>query len=114
MTQPTDRPVTRQPLDDLIAEAAAATGILPTIDRCHQLNRELRAALADLASQARTRQAAAGDRSRDWYRYDRLLTDTAGVLGQGLGYGLLSAALHVSALGRQAQALADGLTEQQT
>ncbi|MFJ5973489.1 DUF6415 family natural product biosynthesis protein [Streptomyces sp. NPDC093060] len=109
MNQPTDRAApdyTPAQVDALIAESAAATGILPTIDRCHHLNRQLRAAIQQLADQVRQRQAAFPERSRDWYRCDRLLTDTGTVLAEGMGHGLLSAALHVAALGRQAQALA--------
>lgn len=109
VNHPTDRAApgyTPAQVDALIAEAAAATGILPTIDRCHHLNGELRAAIQQLADQVRKQQAAVPDRSRDWYRCDRLLIDTDTVLAEGMGHGLLSAALHVAALGRQAQALA--------
>lgn len=108
MTNPTDRAAPQQPLDALIDEAFDATRILPPYERCETLNRDLRAVVEQLADQVRQRQAAAPERSRDWYRCDRLLADTEAVLAEGMGHGLLSAALHVAALGRQAQALSDG------
>jgi hypothetical protein len=97
----------QQELDDLISEAYAATGILPTIDACHRLNERLRAAIRDLAGQVKERRAGQTTGTRDWYRCDRLLTDTETVLAETMGPGLLSAAMHVAALGRHCQMLRD-------
>lgn len=102
MTNPTDHPPTREHVQQLLDDAAAATGILPTIDQCQQLNNELRRLLAELDQQVRHRQADLTPRSRDWYAADRILVDTGVVLADTMGLGLLSAATHVAALGRQA------------
>lgn len=104
MTNPTDHPPTREHVRELLADAQAATGILPTIDQCQRLNDELRRLLADLDAQVRQRQAQSVPRSRDWYAADRLTADAAAVLAESMGLGLLSAATHVAALGRQCEA----------
>ena len=111
MSQPTDRAAPEQTLDRLISEAFAATGILPTIDACRRMDEQLRAAIEELAEQVRARQAAARPRSRTWYRCDRLLVDTAETLAADMGSGLLSAATHVSALGRHCQRLRECIWE---
>ncbi|MFD7465200.1 hypothetical protein [Streptomyces tendae] len=105
MTNPTDHPPTREHVQQLLDAAAAATGILPTIGQCQHLNVELRRLLAGLDQQLRHRQTGLTPRSRDWYAADRLLTDTGAVLAETMGLGLLSAATHVAALGRQAAAV---------
>lgn len=105
MQQPTDRNPTHQTLNDLIDEGFAAPGVLPTHERCVELNRYLRAAIGDLSLQAREEAAQHDERSRDWYRLHNLVRDADIVLASDLGTGLLSAAIHVSALARQARAL---------
>ena len=55
MAHSTEHHTQAQHLDQLIAEAADATGILPTIDRCQQLHDELRAAIGQLALAFQTR-----------------------------------------------------------
>ncbi|MGX1254247.1 hypothetical protein RKD48_006758 [Streptomyces ambofaciens] len=103
MTNPTDHPtIQERDVQQLLDDAAAATGILPTIGQCQQLNDELRRLLADLDQQVRHRQTGLAPRSRDWYAAERLLIDTGAVLADTMGLGLLSAATHVAALGRQA------------
>lgn len=109
MTNPTDRAAPRQSIDDLISEAYAATGILPTIDDCRRINDGLREAIGEHAEEIRERQAGLPARSRDWYRCDRLLADTVELLARDMGSGLLSAALHVAELGRHCQMLRDCL-----
>lgn len=111
MANPTDRTAPDQTLDDLISEAYAATGILPTIDDCRRINDGLRAAIGELAGQVGERQLHKTARSRDWYRCDRLLADTETLLAQDMGAGLLSAALHVAELGRHCQMLRDCIRE---
>ncbi|CAM5626831.1 hypothetical protein STENM36S_03992 [Streptomyces tendae] len=106
MTNPTDHPtVQERDVHELLAAAEAATGVLPTIDRCRQLNDALRRLLVDLDEQVRLRQVHLVPRSRDWYAADRLATDSGRVLAESMGLGLLSAATHVSALGRQCAAV---------
>lgn len=107
MTHPTDRTAPDQTVDDLISEAYAATGILPTIDRCRELNTALREHIRQLDGQVRQRQDKASQRSRDWYRCDRLAADTRELLAHDMGSGLMSAALHVAQLGRHCQMLRD-------
>lgn len=109
MQQPTDRNPTQQTLNDLIDEGLAATGVLPAHERCVELNRYLRAAIGDLSLQAREEAGQYDEGSRDWYRLHNLVRDADIVLKSGLGTGLLSAAIHVSALARQARALSDGV-----
>ncbi|MFJ4785182.1 DUF6415 family natural product biosynthesis protein [Streptomyces sp. NPDC088794] len=98
-------------LDELISEAYAATGILPTIDDCRRLNEQLRAAIKELADEVRRRRDQMPARSRDWYRCDRLLADTGPLLAEDMGAGLLSAAMHVAELGRHCQMLRDCIRE---
>jgi hypothetical protein len=111
MSQPTDRAAAQQPLDDLIAEAQGATGILPTIDRCQHLRDELRAAITDLAVQVRRRLDRAPHGSSDWARLDQALLQAQGALLGGFGVGLRSAALHVQTLGEAAAVLAERMRE---
>lgn len=107
MEQSTDRVATQQPLDELIAEACDATGILPTIDRCQHLSDELRAAVTDLADQVRRRLDYAARDTAEWTRLESALLQAQGALLGGFGVGLRSAAVHVKTLGEAAAALAD-------
>jgi hypothetical protein len=107
MEQITDRAAAQQPLDELIAEAQAATGILPTIDRCHHLRDELRAAVTALAAQVRRRLDAADTGTPEWTRLESALLQAQGALLGGFGVGLRSAAVHVKTLGEAAAVLAD-------
>ena len=109
MGHPTDPATTQPTLQDLIDEAFAATGVLPPHGRCVELNRALRAAIGDLSLQAREEAKQHDERSRDWYRLHNLVRDADIVLKSDLGTGLLSAAIHVSALARQARALSNGV-----
>jgi hypothetical protein len=109
MQQPTDRNPIQQTLNQLIDEGFAATGVLPAYERCVELNRYLRAAIGDLSLRAREEAKQHDERSRDWYRLHNLVRDADIVLKSDLGTGLLSAAIHVSALARQARALSNGV-----
>jgi hypothetical protein len=112
MEQITDRAAAQQPLDELIAEAAAATGILPTIDRCQQLRDELRAAVTALADQVRRRLDYAATGTPEWTRLEGALLQAQGALLGGFGVGLMSAAVHVKTLGEAAAALADCIRDE--
>lgn len=107
MSHSTEHHAQAQHLEQLIAEAAAATGILPTIDRCEQLRDELRDAVTELSDQVRRRLDCAAADTAEWKRLDRALLQAQGALLGGLGLGLRSAALHVQTLGEAAAALAD-------
>ncbi|MCX5335498.1 DUF6415 family natural product biosynthesis protein [Streptomyces sp. NBC_00140] len=109
MAKPTDRTrptYTPEQVDELVAASEIATGILPTIDWCRDLDQQLRDAIADHLDLVRQQQAALVDRSRGWYLRDKLITATDEVLQTEMGSGSLSAALHVAGLGRQLRALA--------
>lgn len=112
MTNPTDRAAVHT-LDDLISEAYAATGVLPTIDNCRRINDGLRQAIGELAKQVQHLKAMQPVRSRDWYRCDKLLDGTTHLLACDMGSGLLSAAMHVAELGRHCQMLRDCIRETQ-
>lgn len=109
MTHPTDNAAPEQPLDALLDEAFDATRVLPPHPRCMELNQQLRAAIGDLYLAAQEARAGTVEHSRDWWRLTNALTDTEYVLAEDLGAGLLSAALHVAALARQALALRNAL-----
>lgn len=100
-------PTQRRELDELIARAAAAPGILPTIDDCRDLESRLRRAIGPLADAVRHRQDRLPEGSPDWQACEAALLGAQGALCGSLGLGLRSAALHVATLGEQAQALAD-------
>jgi hypothetical protein len=104
MTQPTDQPAPHQTLDALISEAFGATRDRPPPERCEELNRQLRAEIGHLHLAAREAQAGEEEYSRDWWRLRNVLLDTDYVLAEELKTGL-SAAIHLGALARQAQAL---------
>ncbi|MEU9470390.1 DUF6415 family natural product biosynthesis protein [Streptomyces avermitilis] len=111
MTQPTDQPATHQPLDSLINEAFGARQVLPRRERCEELNQLLRAAIGDLIPAIQEQARQLPEYSRDWYRLTGIVEDTRDVLRGGLGHGLLSAAIHLSALARQARSLAGCLPD---
>jgi GTP1/Obg family GTP-binding protein len=94
-------------LDELIAEAKDATGILPTIDRCQQLRNELQGRITDLANQVRRRLDYLPAGTDEWMRLEGALLQAQGALLGGLGRGLKSAAVHVKTLGEAAAELAD-------
>jgi hypothetical protein len=100
-----------QRYDDLIAEAEAAAGILPPIDDCRRLARELRAAIRDLAERVRARQDHLPQDDDAWRACEAALLAAQAALCGGLGLGLRSAALHVSTLGGAARRLADVAAE---
>lgn len=108
MAHPTEQPAPAQErdLDDLIARAVAAPGILPTIDECRRLNDELRAAIGPLADTVRRRQDQLPREAADWQACEDALLGAQAALCGGLGLGLRSAALHVAVLAEQACALA--------
>jgi uncharacterized protein YgbK (DUF1537 family) len=112
MAHHTEHHGTTQHLDQLIAEAADATGILPTIDRCQQLHDELRAAIGDLADQVRRRLDYQASDTAEWTRCERALLQAQGALLGSLGAGLRSAALHVQTLGEAAAALSDCIRDE--
>lgn len=105
MAQPMDTSATSEHLDALIGEAFNATQVLPTIDRCRQLNSELRDAIDPLYAATRELADTYPVRSRDWYRLTGLLEAADEALAASLGVGLMSAALHLTALARVAQDL---------
>lgn len=105
MSQSTDRAATDQTLDGLLAEAAAALEVLPSIADCERLERELRRAVRDLADQVRTEMAYLPRGSVDWNRRDQALIGARATLTGDLGYGLQSAARQVAALGMRAEEL---------
>jgi hypothetical protein len=107
MAHSTEHHAHAQHLDQLIAEAADATGILPTIDRCEELRDQLRAAIGDLADQVRRRLDYTSTGTAEWTGCERALLQAQGALLGSLGAGLRSAALHVQTLGEAAGALAD-------
>ncbi|MET7687924.1 DUF6415 family natural product biosynthesis protein [Streptomyces sp. NPDC005483] len=94
-------------LDDLIAEAQAATGILPTIDRCEEMRDALLAHITELADQVRRRLAGFQDGAPEWQRHKQALLQAQGALTGSFGRGLRSAALHVQTLGEAAAVLDD-------
>lgn len=111
MSQSTDRAATEQTLTSLIDEAAQATQVLPPYERCVELNEGLRNAISGLCEQVEQQAGEHPVRSRDWYRLTGLLEQADMILGAGMGEGLMSAALHVAALGRQARLMRDGIAD---
>lgn len=108
MTHPTDQAApAHQRYEALIAEAEAASGMLPTIDDCRRLETGLRDAIGDLADTVRRRQDRLPRDEAAWQRCERALLDAQAALCGSLGLGLRSAALHVATLGQAARALAD-------
>jgi hypothetical protein len=109
MSNPTDRAAlqaAREPaLNGLIAEAEAATGMLPTIDDCRRLRDDLRAAIGRLADQVRRRQDYLARGITGWQQCEEALLQAQGALIGDLGRGLKSAADHVRVLGEAARAL---------
>ncbi|MCX4816802.1 DUF6415 family natural product biosynthesis protein [Streptomyces sp. NBC_01239] len=109
MQQPTNRAAPeaapRTALDGLIAEAEAATGMLPPYDRCVQLRDTLVTAIGRLADQVRREQGYLADGTADWRQCERALLQAQGALCGDLGRGLQSAADHVHVLGEAARAL---------
>ena len=112
MSHSTEHHAQAQHLDQLIAEAADATGILPTIDRCEQLHDELRTAIGDLADQVRRRLDYQASDTAAWTRSEHALLQAQGALLGSLGAGLRSAALHVQTLGEAAAALANCIRDE--
>lgn len=96
---------TAQPLHALIAEARAATGILPTIDRCEQLRDALRPRITELAEQVRRRLDYLPTGTPKWRRHEQALLQAQGALTGSFGRGLRSAAVHVRILGEAAAEL---------
>ena len=113
MPKPTDRAaLTAAPepaLAGLIAEAEAAIGVLPTIERCEQLRNALRAAIGRLAERVRREQGYLADDSAGWQQCEHALLQAQGALCGDLGRGLKSAADHVRVLGEAARALDDSI-----
>lgn len=112
MAHSTEQRTTAQPLHELIAEARAATGILPTIDRCEQLRDALLAHITELAEQVRRRLGRPPTGTPDWQRHEHALLLAQGALTGSFGLGLRSAALHVQTLGEAAAALADCIDDE--
>jgi hypothetical protein len=107
MAHSTEQRTTAQNLDQLIAEAKDATGILPTIDRCQQLRDELRPRITELADTVRRRLDYTARDTAEWTRLEGALLQAQGALLGGFGRGLRSAAVHVKTLGEAAEVLAD-------
>jgi len=106
VNQPTDSGVPVDSLDALINEAIVATRVLPTIDRCQQLDHLLRQHISVLMPvvQAQADGLSHGDTA--WYGRQRLLDHTTTLLTEDLGSGLVSAARHVQELARHCAGLA--------
>ncbi|MFI6032928.1 DUF6415 family natural product biosynthesis protein [Streptomyces sp. NPDC051315] len=107
MPHHTEQTAPPQPrLDELIDQATAAAGILPTIDDCRRLEAQLRAAITPLADAVRRRQDRLPEDSPAWQACEAALLGAQAALSGNLGLGLRSAALHVATLGEQARTLA--------
>jgi len=107
MPHPTDRAAPRQTLDALIAEGLAAAGILPTIDRCHELRADLVREIRPLIDKVRNQQGYLPQHTIDWQRCETALLQAQAALCGDLGLGLRSAALHVHTLAEAAALLRD-------
>lgn len=107
MNQSTERAAPRQTLDQLITEGLAATGVLPTIDRCHELRADLVRAMQPLIEDVRRQQSRLSRHTIDWQRCETALLRAQGALCGDLGLGLKSAALHVETLSKAARRLRD-------
>lgn len=105
MANDTDRAAPDHTLDGLTAEARAAVDILPSIGDCERLDRDLRAAIRDLADQARTQMRYLPRGDIDWNRHDQALIAAQYTLTGTLGDGLLSAARQVAELGKRVEEL---------
>lgn len=105
MNQSTERAAPRQTLDQLITEGLAATGVLPTIDRCHELRAELVRAMQPLIEDVRRQQGYLPQDTIDWQRCETALLRAQAALCGDLGLGLRSAALHVATLAEAARLL---------
>ena len=105
MNQSTERAAPRQTLDQLITEGLAATGVLPTIDRCHELRADLVRAMQPLIEKVRSKQSRLRRHTIDWQQCETALLRAQGALCGDLGFGLRSAALHVSTLAEAAELL---------
>lgn len=105
MMQPTDQTTCDQTLDGLLAEARAALDMLPPIDTCKRLERELRRAVRELADRVRPQLAYYPPGSVDWNVRDAALIAARDTLTGTLGDGLVSAARQVAALGERARVL---------
>lgn len=101
MAQSTDRAAADQALDGLTAEARAAVDILPPIADCERLDRDLRAAIRELADQVRTQMRYLPSGGIDWSRHDTALLAAQATLLDSLGNGLRSAARQVAELGKR-------------
>jgi hypothetical protein len=107
MTQPTEQTApAHQRYEALIAEAEAASGILPTIDDCRRLEAAMCRVIGVLADRVRRRQDRLPRDDAAWQVCERALLDAQAALCGSLGFGLRSAALHVATLGQAARALA--------
>ncbi|MFI6491193.1 DUF6415 family natural product biosynthesis protein [Streptomyces sp. NPDC050564] len=106
MNQPTDQPATDQTLADLIDEAIGAKQVLLPYARCQELDEALRAAIAAILPAVQQELGGLKKYSRDWYQVTHVLADTDEVLAEGLGSGLLSAAIQVGRLAEQCRFLA--------
>ena len=106
MNQPTDQPATDPTLADLIDEAIGARRMLPPYACCQELDEALRAAILALLPGVQQELGGLTRYSRDWYHITHILADTREVLAEGLGHGLLSAAIQVGRLAEQCQVLA--------
>lgn len=105
MSHPTDRTLHDPTLDGLTAEARAALDILPPIADCERLERDLRAAIRELADEIRPAMRYLTPGSVDWNRHDQALLAAQYTLTGTLGAGLKSAARQVAELGRRVEEL---------
>ncbi|MEV7034669.1 DUF6415 family natural product biosynthesis protein [Streptomyces sp. NPDC093272] len=107
MSQPTEHTAPPQPVElaDLIAEALAATGVLPTIGRCEELRDALVRGMRPLIDETRRKQGYEPAGTATWQRCEAALLQAQGALCGGMGLGLRSAALHVATLAEAARAL---------
>lgn len=105
MSKPRDRTAPHQTLDSLIDEALGAKRMLPPYQRCEELDMLLRAAIEGILPTVRAEAEQAVERSRNWYELRHLLEDVDEALGEGLGSGLMSAAIQVGRLAEQCRRL---------
>jgi hypothetical protein len=109
MSHPTEHPAPAQPaeLAELIAEGLAATGVLPTIQRCEELRDALIRGMRPLIDEVRRRQGCEPPGTAAWQLCEDALLRAQGALCGGMGLGLRSAALHVATLAEAAQGLSE-------
>lgn len=89
------------PVDTLIEEAIAATGLLPPLARLEELNGQLRAKLADLVPAIQKQADELNRGTTAWDRRARALRGTRNALAEEFSGDRRFAAMQVAELGRR-------------